>query len=231
MTLRAVIFDIDGTLIDTNEAHLDAWREAFTQYGHSVSAEQLRPEIGKGGDQLVPAILGEEGEQRAGQALREAHNEAFLYIAKRRHFRVFPEVTDLFAALRERGLKAALATSSKKKFIEATEKSARFDLCSLVDVVVTADDADASKPAPDVVLATLEKLDLSPRECVFVGDTAHDAEAAKKAGVVCVAVLCGGCSSEDILRDAGARSVWRDPANLLDHLDEALALEASLQRT
>ncbi len=223
MTVRAVIFDIDGTLIDTNEAHIDAWREAFAAHGYSVTAERIKPETGKGGDQLVPAILGDDGEKRDGDAIRQEHADAFLHIAKRRHFRVFPGVQELLDAVRRRGLKTALATSSKKKFVEATEKSAHFDLESLVDRLVTADDIEQSKPAPDLVLATLHKLDLPAAACLFVGDTAYDAEAARKAGVASVGLLCGGCSSDEALRAGGACCVWRDPADLLHHLDQVLA--------
>ncbi len=102
----------------------------------------------------MPAILGADGERQEGDALRNAHNDAFLHIARRRHFRVFPQVAELFAELQRRGLKVALATSSKRKFVEATEKSSNFDVCGRADHAVTADDAKASKPAPDLILVT-----------------------------------------------------------------------------
>lgn len=226
MTVRAVIFDIDGTFIDTNEAHIDAWREAFAAHGYSVTAERLKPEIGKGGDQLVPAVIGDDGEKRDGDAIRRDHDDAYLHLAARRHFRVFPGAQELLDAVRRRGLKTALATSSKKKFVEATERSAHYDLESQVDLLVTADDIEQSKPAPDLVLATLDKLDLPAAACLFVGDTAHDAEAARKAGVASIGLLCGGCSSDEALRAGGAGCVCRDPADLLDHLDQVLTSPA-----
>ncbi len=221
--IRAVIFDVDGTLVDTNQAHIEAWEEAFAAHGLQVPRERIRPEVGKGGDQLVPSIAGEAAERREGAAIRDAHDRSFLRSAREQHFRVFPGVPELFAALRGRGLLTALSTSSKKKFLEATENSAGSDLASLADVVVTADEVAASKPAPDLVEVTLGKLGVDAGRCVFVGDTVHDGEAARRAGVAFVGVLCGGTSAEANLRAAGARSVWRDPAELLHHLDEALA--------
>jgi HAD superfamily hydrolase (TIGR01509 family) len=226
MNVKGAIFDMDGTLVDTNQAHVEAWHKAFHQHGHEIPEERIRPEIGKGGDQLVPAILGEALERKQGKALREAHDRAFLDIASQRHFAVFAGALALLDALRGRGVKVALATSSKKKFVEATQKSAKVDFAAHADVTITADDADASKPAPDLVLAALQKLDLPTAECIFIGDTVHDVEAAKKAGVACLGVACGGCASASELRSAGARSVWRDPADLLQHLDEILSSRA-----
>jgi HAD superfamily hydrolase (TIGR01509 family) len=227
MMLRAVIFDIDGTLVDTNAAHVEAWREAFAAHGYNIPRERILPEVGKGGDQLVPALLGKDGDRRDGEAVRRLHGEIFHRIAQQQHFCVFPGVKELLAELYRRGLCTALATSSKQDQLELVEKSADLKLRSLVDVVVTSDSAGASKPAPDIVLATLKKLDLPAESCLLVGDTAHDAEAARRAGVPCLGVLCGGCSSEEALRFAGVRSVWRDPADLLAHLDEALASGSS----
>jgi HAD superfamily hydrolase (TIGR01509 family) len=222
MAIEAVIFDIDGTLVDTNGAHVQAWRDAFNKHGHDVPAERIKREVGKGGDQLVPSILGKTGEGREGKAIDRDHGDIFLRLAGRQHFRVFPGVRELLAKLRRRRVRVALATSSKEEYVRAVEKSAGIDLRSLVDLVVTADDAGASKPAPDVVAAVLGKLRLPPEGCVFVGDMAYDAEAARKASVACVGLLCGGCSSEQALRAGGARSVWRDPADQLAHLDGAL---------
>lgn len=223
MTVEAVVFDIDGTLIDTNAAHIQAWREAFRMHNHNVPARRIQPEVGKGGDQLVPAILGPEVEKRDGKAIRKDHDNAYKRIAEQEHFAVFPGVKELFAALKERGLRTALATSSSQEQIDLVEKSSGLEVRKLADLVVTSDDADATKPAPDIVLAALGKLKLPPECCIFVGDTVHDVQAARLAGVPCLAVLCGGCFTEKALLAAGARSVWRDPADILEHLDKALA--------
>jgi HAD superfamily hydrolase (TIGR01549 family) len=223
MALRGMIFDIDGTLVDTNPAHVLAWRRAFQRYGYDVPTERIKLEIGKGGDKLVPSVLGEDVEDRLGQALRQAQKEEFLKIAERDHFRVFPCVPELFQALREREIRTALATSSDKKHLKATMASAHIDLPSLADVLVTKDDAQASKPAPDVIMIAWEKLAVSPADCAMVGDTVYDGQACQAAGVVFVGVLSGPSTESELLQ-AGACSVWRDTGHLYADLDRALEI-------
>jgi HAD superfamily hydrolase (TIGR01509 family) len=218
-----MIFDIDGTLVDTNPAHVEAWHRAFQRFGHEVPVQRIIPEIGKGGDKLVPSALGQQAEERHGEALRKAQKEDFLAIAKREHFRVFPGVPELFRALRERRIRTALATSSDDKHLDATLASAGIDLRKLVDVVVTKSDAPSSKPAPDLIVAALEELNLPPGQCAMVGDTVYDGQACQAAGIVFLGVLSGG-STETALLEAGARAVWRDVAHLLADLDRALEI-------
>jgi HAD superfamily hydrolase (TIGR01549 family) len=221
--VRGMIFDVDGTLVDTNPAHVEAWRRAFQRFGYDVPTERIVVEIGKGGDKLVPSILGEEVEKRRGEALRRAQKEEFLAMAKREHFRVFSGVPELFRALKNRGIKTALATSSDDKHLDATLASAGIDLRSMADVVVTKSEAGASKPDPDVVVTSVEKLGLSPALCAMVGDTIYDGQACQAAGVVFLGVLSGG-SSEAALLEAGARAVFRDVGHLLVELDRALEI-------
>jgi phosphoglycolate phosphatase-like HAD superfamily hydrolase len=223
MALRGMIFDIDGTLVDTNPAHVLAWRRAFQRYDYDVPTERIKIEIGKGGDKLVPSVLGQDVEDRLGEALRQAQKEEFLKIAERDHFRVFPCVPELFQALQEREIRTALATSSDKKHLQATMTSARIDLPSLADVLVTKDDAKASKPAPDVIIVAWEKLAVSPTDCAMVGDTVYDGQACQAAGVVFLGVL-SGCSTESELLQAGACGVWRDTGHLYADLDRALEI-------
>jgi HAD superfamily hydrolase (TIGR01509 family) len=221
--LRGIIFDIDGTLVDTNLAHVEAWRRAFQRLGYDVPTQRIELEIGKGGDKLVPAILGQEGEERDGERLRKAQKQEFLAIANQERFPVFPGVPAIFEALRSRGIETALATSSDDKHLEATLASAGLDLRRSADVVVTKSSADASKPDPDIVLAAVEKLGLQPSECAMVGDTVYDAQACRAAGIVFLGVLSGGTPARELL-EAGAVAVWRDIAQLLDRLDEALEI-------
>lgn len=223
MAIAAVIFDVDGTLVDTNGVHIEAWQRALARYGYRVAAEQLAPEMGKGGDHLIPDLLGETVEEESGEELREAHGTEFLHLAATRPLRAFPGVHALFEAIHERGLRAALATSAKMDYLDATLDSAGLDLKPLADEIVTADEAASSKPAPDIVIAALDKLKLAADQCVMVGDTPHDAEACKRAGVAFFGLTCGGRTADD-LRQAGAIGVWADPVDLLAHLDEALAL-------
>jgi HAD superfamily hydrolase (TIGR01509 family) len=221
--MRGMIFDVDGTLVDTNPAHVEVWHRAFLKLGYDVPRDRIVVEIGKGGDKLVPSILGEEVEKRRGEALRRAQREEFLATAKRQHFRVFSGVPELFRALRNRGVRTALATSSDDKQLDATLASAGIDLRSLADVVVTKSDAGSSKPDPDVVAAAVEKLGFSPAQCAMVGDTVYDALACQAAGVVFIGVLSGGTSDAALL-EAGARVVYRDVAHLLVELDRALEI-------
>jgi HAD superfamily hydrolase (TIGR01509 family) len=223
MTIRGLIFDIDGTLVDTNPAHVEAWRRAFRRFDYDVPVERIVPEIGKGGDKLVPSVLGQEVEARSGEDLRRAQKEEFLALAKQQRFRVFPRVSELFPALRERKIRAALATSSDDKHLDATLASAGTDLRALADEVVTRSDAESSKPEPDLVVVAVKALKLSPAECAMVGDTIYDGLACQGAGVVFLGVLSGG-TSEAALLEAGARAVWRDVGHILADLDRVLEI-------
>ncbi|MBA3521096.1 MAG: HAD-IA family hydrolase, partial [Gemmatimonadales bacterium] len=221
MALDGMIFDIDGTLIDTNLAHVEAWVRAFARLGYKIPADRIEVEIGKGGDKLVSSVVGQSGEECDGESLRRVQQDEFLAIAAQQRFPVFPRVPELFRALRERGIRTALATSSNQRHLRGTLESAGIDLPALADEMVTKDDAEASKPAPDLVLAAAEALGLSPAQCALVGDTPYDAESAHGAGVVCLGVLSGGFGNEE-LRGAGAREVWRDTGHLLEDLPHAL---------
>ena len=164
-------------------------------------------------------------ERRHGEALRKAQKEEFLKIARQERFRVFPCVPELFRALRERNIRTALATSSDRKHLQAICESAGLDLPDLADVLVTKDDTQASKPAPDLVIVAWEKLAVTPAECSMVGDTVYDAQACRGAGVVFLGVLSGGTPA-DLLLEAGACAVWRDTGHLYSDLDRALELAA-----
>lgn len=226
MPARGIIFDVDGTLVDTNSAHVEAWRRAFERLGYDVPSDRIRIEIGKGGDLLVPAVLGEAAEKRHGEALRSAQKAEFLEIAEREPFRVFPCVPELFQALRERDIRTALATSSNQKHLKATCKSAGIDLPSLADFLVTREEAEASKPEPDLVIVAREKLAVAPTECAMVGDTIYDAQACEAAGIVFLGLESGGTQAGTLL-EAGARGVWRDTAHLYADLDHALELASA----
>jgi HAD superfamily hydrolase (TIGR01509 family) len=221
--LTALIFDLDGTLADTNEAHTQSWVQGLADHGYQIAADRIRPEMGKGGDNLFPDLFGREAEEKDGEAVRESVAKRYEEIAGREHLPLFRGAVELLDELRRRGVRTALATSSGEGDLAATFGSAGVDLREHVDEVVKKDDIAHTKPYPDVVLAALEKLKLSPAECAMVGDTPHDAEAARQAGVVTIGLLAGHMNDARTLLQAGARVVYEDPADVLAHLDEALA--------
>jgi HAD superfamily hydrolase (TIGR01509 family) len=221
--VQAVIFDLDGTLVDTNDAHVEAWLAAFCDFGYHVPRSRILPEIGKGGDKLVPSILGEDSDEQDGEALRNAHGRHFVTMAKDSIFRIFPGTEDLLSELRRGSVATAVATSSTKAHLNATLASSGLDLDRLVDHIVTGGPSLDSKPAPDLIQAALEKLAIDPQRTIMIGDTPHDGEACARAGVPFVGLLCGGRPPDDLSR-AGALALYADPADLLGHLPEALRL-------
>lgn len=219
---RAVILDVDGTLIDTNATHLAAWQYSFHKHGYQVAPARIWSEMGKGGDQLVPSILGEAEDAKHGAALRATESKRYLELTAATRYAVFRGVPELFAQLRRRGIATAIATSSDGSMLEATETSAGFFLEPLADVVVTKSEAPASKPEPDLVDAAVERLGIRAAECLMVGDTEHDGTAAAGARVDFVGLTCGG-NPRHLLLQAGAVAVFEDPLELANHLDALLA--------
>ncbi|HJU88244.1 MAG TPA: HAD family hydrolase [Gemmatimonadaceae bacterium] len=218
--LRGLIFDLDGTLVDTNDAHIESWVRAFKQNGFTVRREQIVPLVGMGSDKLAPAILGDVDKLTL-DALRQCVTEAYIQIARRRRFRVMPGAVELLVELRRQVIRTALATSGTDDQVNATMDSAGIDFRDCVEVTVTGSDAKSTKPDPDVVLASVQRLRVSADECAMIGDTRHDGEACRRAGVRFLALTCGGYG-EDELRAAGAIDVWTDPAALLLDLPRLL---------
>jgi HAD superfamily hydrolase (TIGR01509 family) len=215
MGIAGAIFDVDGTLVDTNGAHIDAWIDAFAARGYAIPRDRIAAEVGQGGERLVRSILGAGVTDGAAAELRDLCLAAYDRRSPGRATAVFPMVRELFAELARRGVRTALATSSTRRQIDA------LGLATLTDVIVTADDVVASKPAPDPVLAAVARLGLTAERCIYVGDTPFDAMAATAAGVRPYGVLTGGFSGAALLA-AGARAVWPDPAALLADLDRIL---------
>jgi HAD superfamily hydrolase (TIGR01549 family) len=216
--IEAVIFDIDGTLLDSVDLHAKAWQEALQHFEQDFSYEQVRHEIGKGADQLLPDLLPPKIVDALGEQIKEYRGELF----KRKYLsevRAFPKVRELFERIRADGKKIALASSAKTDEIVLYKKLANIE--DLVDVEASADDAEKSKPHPDIFDATLERLgNIDPARVMVVGDTPHDAKAASKARLLTVGVLCGGFPEAE-LRAAGCIAIYRDPADLLANYDES----------
>ena len=224
MALDAFIFDVDGTLLDSNALHVNAFVRTFAAHGYKVAPDRIAVEIGKGGDNLIPAVLGESAEKKDGESMRQQQPKEFAKLAAEHPIRVFPKVRELLAEVRRRRLKIVIATSSGKQQLETLSNYSGLDIAGEADVVVNADDTDNSKPAPDLIVAAVRKAKLSPAQCVMIGDTPWDAESAKHGGVVTFGVLCGGANDTETLIGAGARHVYADPADLLAHLDEAMTI-------
>jgi HAD superfamily hydrolase (TIGR01509 family) len=223
MALDGVIFDLDGTLVDSNQLHVEAWRQVFGSHGYHVAPDRIFIEIGKGGDHLVPDLMGKEIDQRDGEVMRKEQPKVFAKLAQAQGLKPFDGSRELLSMLRERGLKTVLATSSSKAHLDVLERASGFPVRKLVDEVVTADDADHSKPAPDIVTVAYKKLGMSPAQCVMFGDTPHDATSAKHAGVALLGLTCGGHDVKTLIR-SGARAVWTNPADIIAYLDEALRI-------
>ena len=225
--MLAFIFDIDGTLVDSNELHVDSWDRAFRRFGRQFPREKLRAQIGKGSDQYLPEFLSPDEIKRFGKALDDYRSELFRneYLPK---VRPFPKVRELFQRIRDDDKRIVLASSGKKD-----DTKYYVDLLEIEDFIegyTSGDDAESSKPAPDIFAASLEKLgDLPPADAVTVGDTRFDIEAARKAGLKTIAFLCGG-TSEATLRNAGAIAIYRDPADFLARYDERIKESAPHSR-
>ena len=210
--VKAVIFDVDGTLIDSVDLHAQAWQDAFRDFGHDLPFDDIRGQIGKGGDQLMPVFLSPEQLDDIGEKL-EKHRSEVMKERYRPRIKAFPGVRDLFLRLKADGIQVALASSAKADELEIYKKAAHIE--DLVDVETSSDDAEKSKPHPDIFQAALTRLEgIDPADIIVVGDTPYDAEAAAKAGLRTVGVLCGGFP-EDGLRAAGCVAIYRDPEDLL----------------
>lgn len=210
--IRAVIFDLDGTLVDSNELHVLAWQETFRHFGKEIPLERLREQIGKGGDQYLPVFLNEQEMREFGAQADEYRGEIFKkkYLSQ---VRPFPKVRELFERVRAEGRKIALASSGKEDEVRHYEKIAKIE--GMVDGMTTADQVAQSKPKADVFIAALRILGVQPGEAIAIGDTPYDVAAAKKIELPVIGLLCGGFP-EQALRDEGAVAIFRDPADLLE---------------
>jgi HAD superfamily hydrolase (TIGR01509 family) len=216
--IRAVIFDVDGTLVDTNDLHTASWVEAFRRFGHEIPFETVRRQMGKGGDQLMPAVLPREVVERQGKEIETHRGDLFKrdYLLKAK---AFPGVPALLRRVREAGQRVVLASSSKADEVERYKEIA--GIAGLTDAETTKDDAERSKPSPDIFQAALDRVaPIPPADAVVVGDSPFDAEAAAKLGLRAVGLLCGGFP-EDELRRAGFVALYRDPADLLANYERS----------
>lgn len=216
MALQAVILDVDGTLVISNDAHAQSWVEAFAVYGYDVPFEKVRPLIGMGGDkvipQMVPGLSDKEGD---GKKISEKRKELII-----NHFG--PQLAaangsrQLILHIQQAGLRTIIASSATSQELSVLLKAAQVD--DLLKEATTSSDAEASKPAPDIVEAALHKLKLEPNQAVMIGDTPYDIQSAGGVGIGVIAVRCGGFDDAQL---AGAIAIYNDPADLLAHYDSS----------
>ena len=220
--LKAVIFDIDGTLVDSVELHACAWQQAMDHFARRVPIDEVRKQIGKGADQLLPVFFSAEQLERFGKDLEKFHGELF-----HREFmpqvRTFARVRELFLRIHSDGLKIALASSATREDVNYYKRLMNVE--DLVEDSTSADDAKKSKPHPDIFSATLQRLNVHADEAIAVGDTPYDAIAAGKIHLRTMGILSPVWTDAQ-LREAGCIEVFRNPADLLERYEESSLSEA-----
>lgn len=218
---KAVIFDVDGTLVDSVDFHAQAWQKAFQKYGYDIPFEELRNQIGKGSEYIIPEFISEKEYKEKGEDIsnyrKEYYQENLLSQVK-----PFEKVPELFKRLKTDGIKVVLASSAREGTLEYYQDLLKID--DLADGATSKDDVDQSKPEPDIFKAALSKLDgVTVEDAIVVGDSPYDAQAASKMNLRTIGVLCGGFP-EKILRDAGCMEIYKDPADILDNYEGFLNL-------
>ena len=216
--ITAVIFDIDGTLVDSVDLHAEAWQLALERFGKKVSFAEVRRQIGKGGDQLLPVFLSAREMEKFGEELEQYRSKLFKkeYLPR---VTAFPGVRQLFERIRQDQKRIALASSAKGDELKTYKTIAGID--DLIEAETSSDDAERSKPYPDIFEAALAELgDVAPDKILVIGDTPYDAQAAGKANLRTVGLMCGGWNEEE-LRQAGCIAIYRDPADLLSRYDDS----------
>ncbi len=207
--IEGVILDVDGTLVDSNDAHAQSWVEALAEHGHDVPFERVRPLIGMGSDKVLPAASGLDVESEEGERITERRKQIF----KERHvprLRAFPGVRALLERMRADGLELVVASSATEEDLKPLLEIAGAE--ELIERSTSSDDAEESKPDPDIVRAALASSGLPADQVLMIGDTPYDVAAGARAGVGVIALRCGGWTAEEL---AGALAVYEDPADLL----------------
>ena len=213
--IHAVIFDVDGTLVNSNDAQAKSWVEALKEFGYSVPYEKVRPLIGMGGDKVLPETIGVQKDSEKGKQISKRRSEIFKekYLPT---IQAFPGAQELLNRMREQGLKLAIASSAQPDELRSLLQIV--GAADLIEDKTSSEDAKSSKPDPDVMQVTLKKVGYPPNEVVMIGDTPYDIEAASKVGVATIAFRCGGWNDSDL---AGAIAIYNDPADLLAHYDSS----------
>jgi len=216
--IEAVIFDIDGTIVDSVDLHAKAWQITFAKFGKNILLEAIRSQIGKGADQLLPVYFTKQELEQFGEAMEIYRGELFKkeYLSKAKGF---PKVRELFERIKQDKKQIALASSAKKDELKRYKEIAQID--DLIESETSSDNVERSKPCPDIFEAALKQLgNVTPDKVIVVGDTPYDAAAAAEANLKSIGLLCGGWT-EPQLRRAGCITIYRDPADLLARYEES----------
>ncbi len=211
-----MILDVDGTLVDSNGAHARAWVDAFAEHGITVPYERVLRSVGMGGDKLMPAVSGLTEDSLIGTRISRRRGEIFQHT----YFpavRPFPRVRELLQRFRDDGFTLTVASSAKQDELDPLLE--RAGVRDLIVSTTSSDDAERSKPEPDIVAAALKEAGSAPRTAIMLGDTPYDVEAARRAGVTIVALECGGWRRHDL---AGAVEVYGSPADLLARYEASI---------
>ena len=209
MTLKAVLLDVDGTLIDSNDAHANAWVDVGKEFGYDIRFDKVRWLIGMGGDKVLPELTGLDEDSDVGARILHRRGEIFRerYLSE---LQPFKGTRDLLQRMSDDGLKLIVATSASEEDLQGLLKQAGIE--DLIDKAANSDDAEESKPAPDIVEAALKRGKVEPAEAIMLGDTPYDIGAATRAGVPIIAFTSGGWKPEEL---DGAVSIYDGPADLL----------------
>jgi HAD superfamily hydrolase (TIGR01509 family) len=208
-SIKGIILDVDGTLIDSNHAHADSWYRALRGHGFQVSFDKIRSLVGMGSDNFLPAAVGIQNDSSIAQDVAKQKGEFFKseYLAT---LKPFPQVPELLERMKSEGLRLVVGSSSEPDELETLLAIA--GATDYLEGQVSAGDVENSKPNSDIVHIALDKLHLAPNEVIMIGDTPYDIEAASKAGVQAIAFRCGGWKDQDL---EGALAIFNSPADLL----------------
>ena len=220
--VKALLCDIDGTLVQSNWLHAEAWQVAFRGMGIEVELEDVRRQIGKGGDELVPVFVPWWKRKQVQEPL-EAYRKFLLETDYLHRVQPIAGAREFLLRLKRAGIKPALATSASKKDLAFYKKLVGME--DMIEEESSADDAERSKPHPDIFEAALKRLGVKPGEAMALGDTPYDAEAAGKAGVWTIGVTTGGWSKEELLK-AGCVEVYTDVGELLERFDKSALMRS-----
>ena len=212
---RKAILDLDGTLIDSNDAHALAWVDVGAETDHPIEFERVRWMIGMGGDKVLPLLTGLHEDSGEGKRILDRRGEIFRekYLPQ---LQPFPNTRELLERMRDDGFELVVASSASDDDMHALLDQA--GIRDLITERASSDDAENSKPEPDIVVAALHRAGARPEDAVMLGDTPYDVEAARSAGVEIVALRCGGWKDRDL---DGAAAIYDSPADLLQHLESS----------